>query len=93
MEPVQIPKMIDDPPHVLLWSADEMAPVALGLVIGMFTGNALVLTLLGLAVTKLYRRYRDGHPDGYMLHGLYWTGLMPMKVIGATNPYIRSYLP
>ena len=42
MEPVSIPSYIDDPPHFLLWSADEMAPILLGLVIGIFTGNALV---------------------------------------------------
>ncbi|AGP96709.1 IncF plasmid conjugative transfer pilus assembly protein TraL [Alteromonas mediterranea UM7] len=48
MEPVNIPSYIDDPPHFLLWSADEMAPILLGLVIGIFTGNALVLCLLGL---------------------------------------------
>jgi hypothetical protein len=46
MEPVSIPSYIDDPPHFLLWSADEMAPILLGLVIGIFTGNALVLCLL-----------------------------------------------
>jgi conjugal transfer pilus assembly protein TraL len=40
MEPVSIPSYIDDPPHFLLWSADEMAPILLGLVIGIFTGNA-----------------------------------------------------
>lgn len=57
MEPVNIPSYIDDPPHFLLWSADEMAPILLGLVIGIFTGNALVLCLLGLVTTKLYRRF------------------------------------
>lgn len=36
MEPVSIPSYIDDPPHFLLWSADEMAPILLGLVIGIF---------------------------------------------------------
>nr|WAB22091.1 TraL [Proteus mirabilis] len=56
MEPVSIPSYIDDPPHFLLWSADEMAPILLGLVIGIFTGNALVLCLLGLVTTKLYRQ-------------------------------------
>lgn len=35
MEPVSIPSYIDDPPHFLLWSADEMAPILLGLVIGI----------------------------------------------------------
>lgn len=71
MEPVNIPSYIDDPPHFLLWSADEMAPILLGLVIGIFTGNALVLCLLGLVTTKLYRRFRDGRPDGFILHAIY----------------------
>lgn len=30
MEPVNIPSYIDDPPHFLLWSADEMAPFCWG---------------------------------------------------------------
>jgi conjugal transfer pilus assembly protein TraL len=47
MEPVSIPSYIDDLLHFLLWSADKMAPILLGLVIGIFTGSALVLCLLG----------------------------------------------
>ena len=84
---------IDDPPHFLLWSADEMAPILLGLVIGIFTGNALVLCLLGLVTTKLYRRFRDGRPDGFILHAIYWGGLLPTKAKTIPNPFIRSYLP
>lgn len=85
MEPVNIPSYIDDPPHFLLWSADEMAPILLGLVIGIFTGNALVLCLLGLVTTKLYRRFRDGRPDGFILHAIYWGEADDPKPIGRTN--------
>ncbi|MFT0213086.1 type IV conjugative transfer system protein TraL [Pseudomonas sp. F1_0610] len=76
MEPVSIPSYIDAPPHFLLWSADEMAPI-----------------LLGLVTTKLYRRFRDGRPDGFILHAIYWAGLLPTKAKTIPNPFIRSYLP
>lgn len=93
MEPVEIPSHVDDPPHVLLWSADELAPVAIGLVMGVLTGNAFILTALGLVIAKLYRRFRDNHPDGFFLHVLYWFGLWPTKTRTMPNPYIRRFLP
>lgn len=30
MKPVKIPRRVDEPPHLLLWSADELAPMLLG---------------------------------------------------------------
>ena len=53
----------------------------------------LVLCLLGLVTTKLYRRFRDGRPDGFILHAIYWVGLLPTKAKTIPNPFIRSYLP
>lgn len=92
MEPIEIPRYVDDPPHVLLWSAEEMAPVFLGLAIGMVMGAAFMLFCLGLAVAKIYRRFSDGRPDGYMLHALYWFGFpITGKAMSAPNPYIRRF--
>ncbi len=94
MEPVKIPRRIDDPPHLLLWSADEFAPMLVGLVIGVVLGKALPCFLIGLAVTNLYRRFKDNHPDGYILHMAYWWGLLPAgKARSLPNPYIRRMLP
>ena len=93
VEPVDIPRLIDEPPSVLLWTTDEMAPIMLGLVIGMFTGNVLILTGLGLAVTSLYKRFRDGRPDGYLLHLLYWIGVLPTKAKTIPNPYANHFKP
>ncbi|ALE65099.1 conjugative transfer protein TraL (plasmid) [Salmonella enterica subsp. enterica serovar Typhimurium] len=47
MKPVKIPRRVDEPPHLLLWSADELAPMLLGLTIGVIIGKALICFLGG----------------------------------------------
>lgn len=89
----EIPRHIDEPPHVLLWSAEELAPVAVGLAIGMVIGKALILTVAGLAIAKVYRRFTDGHSDGHLLHALYWYGFLPSRSRTIPNPFARRYLP
>lgn len=89
----EIPRHVDDPPHVLLWSAEELAPVAMGLAIGMVIGEAFVLTLLGLVIANVYRRFNDGHTDGYLLHLIYWFGFLQTRAKTIPNPYARRYLP
>jgi len=93
MKPVSIPRRIDEPPHLLLWTADEFAPMLLGLVIGIVIAKPLPCFLLGLLVTNLYRRFKDNHPEGYLLHLGYWAGLMPSKAKTFKNPYARRFLP
>lgn len=93
MKPVKIARRVDEPPHLLMWSADEIAPMLLGLTVGIVIGKALICFLIGLAVTKLYSRFRDNHPDGVILHLLYWSGLLTTRARCMRNPYIRRFLP
>ncbi|MBC8386325.1 MAG: type IV conjugative transfer system protein TraL [Gammaproteobacteria bacterium] len=93
MQQVRIPSRIDDPPHLLMWSLDEMAPILIGLTFGIFIGQALILTLAGLVLTNFYRRFRDNNPDGYMLHMLYNAGFLPPKGKLMINPYIKRFFP
>lgn len=93
MKPVKIPRRVDEPPHLLLWSADEMAPMLLGLTVGVILGKAFICFILGLLVTNLYRRFRDSHPDGYLLHMIYWGGLLITKSRSLVNPFVRRYFP
>ncbi len=92
MEPVKIPRRIDEPPNILLWTVDELAPPMLGLFIGVLIGHAIPCAFVGLLLTNVYKRYRDGHTDGYFLHILYWVG---WQLQGRCwfNPFIREYLP
>lgn len=93
MEPIKIPARIDDPPHILLWSADELAPMLLGLTFGIFIDKALICTALGFAVTSAYRKFRDNSPDGHLMHILYAWGFMPTKGRSMTNPFSKRYYP
>ncbi|MBY5940571.1 type IV conjugative transfer system protein TraL [Halomonas sp. DP5N14-9] len=93
MEPVRIPSRIDDPIHVLMWSLDEMAPIFAGLILGIAVGQAMIGFGIGLVVTNQYRKYRDNHPDGYLIHIGYWAGLLFTNARSMVNPFIRRFLP
>ena len=93
MKPVTIPGRIDDPPHVLLWSADELVPMLVGLCFGIFIEQALICTAIGFVITSGYRKFRDSSPDGYLLHLLYHYGFLPAKGKSMLNPYIRRLFP
>ena len=93
MEPVAIPQSIDDPIHILLWSADEIVPFMVSMLTGMLIDQFIPGLALGLIAVKFYRRFRDNRPDGYTLHALYWVGLLPSRAQTIPNPYIRRFLP
>lgn len=94
MKPVRIPRRIDEPPHFLMWSADEIAPMLLGLTVGVFIGQVFICLIVGVLVTNFYKKFRDNHPDGFILHLIYWHGFTKQKKNGSMkNPFIRRYLP
>lgn len=93
VEPIIIPKYIDDPITLLIWSADEFVPFAAVLLIGMLIGQLSIALVLSALVIKAYRRFRDNRPDGFPLHAAYWVGLLPSSAISMPNPYIRRFLP
>jgi conjugal transfer pilus assembly protein TraL len=49
--------------------------------------------ILGFVATSFYRRYRDGHPDGYFLHMAYYYLGYPLKGRSFVNPFIKEFLP
>ncbi len=91
MEPVAIPKTIDDPIHFLLWSADEIVPFMVCMLTGMLIDQFIPALAIGAIAVKFYRRFRDNRPDGYTLHAIYWLGLLPSKAITIPNPFIRRF--
>jgi len=93
MEPVNIPVEIDTPQQVLLWSVDEFAPFMLFLVLGNFLNHFFLGLGVGWLVSHLYRRFKNTRPDGYLLHLLYWVGLLPLVGRTMVNPYQREYAP
>lgn len=93
MEPIELPRGLDDAHQILLASTDEMVPFFGMLIAGVLLEQLLTCLLLSVVIIKLFRRFRDNWPDGYLYHRLYWFGLMPLKGYGVLNPYRRLFLP
>lgn len=89
----RMPRSIDEPDQILLWSIDELLPVGilfgLGIVMHQLIG-AIVMIVIFL---KVYRRFRDGRPNGYLTHLAYWYGLAGPQTATVRNPFIRRFLP
>ncbi|AJF08108.1 type IV conjugative transfer system protein TraL [Geoalkalibacter subterraneus] len=93
MEPTKIPTKIDDPHQVLMWSADELVPMMVMITFGVMFERVLIFMLLGWAAVRVYRRYKNSRPDGFILHFFYWVGFLPDKGVTLVNPYKRRFLP
>ncbi len=93
MATLELPRHVDDPPNLLLWRLDDLVPFFLMLVIGILINQAPLFILLGFLAARGYGRFRESRADGFALHALYWSGLMPLRHRTTPNPYIRRYLP
>lgn len=93
MEQVRIPVRADDPPHLLLWSADEILPIVFGLGLGILVNQVLICVVVGIFITNQYKRFRDSHADGYLMHLVYAYGFGFSKSKTMINPFIHTLLP
>ena len=92
MKAIEMPRNLDDPFIVLFWSADELLPGFLMIIVGVLIDQKLLAILAAVALTKVFRKMKEGHPDGFLLHLIYWFGVINLKARTLPNPYIREYL-
>ena len=93
MERVVFPETVDEPPSFLLWRIDDAAVPLLFLCFGMMLNQVVFFVLFGVGMMVFYPRYRDGRPEFYALHAMYWFGFYPARGKGFINPFIRRLLP
>ena len=93
MKPVRIPTRADEPPHLFLWSADEVLPIVGGLGIGILVEQVFACVLVGAIATNLYRRFRDLHSDGYLMHLAYHYGFGFSRSPSMITPFIKKLIP
>ncbi len=74
-KPTKMPDLVDEPIHFLIWQLDEIAMVAIGLVVGIIINSPLIGLTLGYVAKVFYTRIRDGKPRGYFLHRMREIGL------------------
>ena len=93
METVKVPAHVDEPPYLLLWPADEFGMVGLAFVLGFAANLPLIGIALGVGIGMVYRRFRTGRPDGYLLHLAYWVGFASLNSKACSNAFARRWLP
>ena len=93
MKPIFMPRNLDDQFMVFFWSADELLPGFAVFIVGVLIDQKLICLAVALLATKFFRKMKEGNPDGFLLHALYWIGLIGGKHAKTTpNPFIREFL-
>ena len=92
-EPLRIPTKIDEPVQFLLWSSDELIPIMTMMCFGVIMENILFFMAIGYVFMRVYRRFKNRQPEGFLLHVLYWAGFLPQKSRVMVNPFDRRWIP
>ncbi|WP_028865240.1 type IV conjugative transfer system protein TraL [Psychromonas aquimarina] len=78
-ENINVPTMIDEPAHMLIWQWDETLPICIGLIFGIWLDSPVLGMLGGYLATSKYKKIRDDKPRGFYFHMLREYGLYPAK--------------
>lgn len=84
---IAIPRELDDESYFIVFRTSEF-----GLIYGVLTLCLLArswIPLVLLMTLPLVRRFRDRHPDGYIIHALYWWTGFPLNGRSFVNPFAR----
>ncbi|MFZ6765063.1 type IV conjugative transfer system protein TraL [Pseudoroseomonas sp. WGS1072] len=93
MQSIPLPRTVDEPPYFLLWRIDDLFAPCLLMVVGLMFERMMGGLALGLVLSLVYRRFRDGRPENYVLHAIYWSGLWPGRGYSFPNPFARIWWP
>lgn len=89
MQPLKFPQHVDDPPNILFWTADDVAPMFGALAVGMLIEQLLYCFILSLVYVKLMRKYKTNTLKGFGLHMMWYAGAVPL---GNTRVFSDSYI-
>ena len=76
---VSIPKHVDDPPQLLIWSLDEFIIMMGFSVIGALWNMLLPGLIVGMALGKLFRKMQEGALPGLLFHMFWYVGVVSIK--------------
>lgn len=84
MRQIDVPQTLDDPPIVLIFDAHQLGIVIGGMALGILVEQLIIMTIVGAVVSKIYTKYSDGKPAGFVRHALHFRGV-PM--LGRRYPH------
>lgn len=79
MEPIAIPRYIDDQIQILYWELDEVAVFFMCMGLGIMFDMLMPLMLGALVFLYMFQRFKMTHMDGILLHIAYWNGIVKLN--------------
>lgn len=76
-EKILMPDLVDEMDHFLIWQADDIIIMGVGLIVGIAVGSPAFGIALGFLIKNKYVKMRDGNPRGYFFHRLRDMGIIP----------------
>ena len=93
MKPVIIPTRHDDPPWLLFFRLDEIAPFFCLLCVGILTRQLGICLLIGWVFSYTYKKLNAKYPKGFVLHWCYGKGLWLFSVTRTLkDPFNRRFI-
>lgn len=88
---MRIPATIDAPPQFFGKEMDEIAVLALIFVIGIMAAKLGFAIVAMYFISKLYKKFRGGVQENYLMHLLYWWGIYIPDAPSIFNPFIKEF--
>lgn len=92
MKEIPFPQYVDDPKIIGIWTFDQFAIVGIFMIGGVLIGYTWTCIGIGIISTRYIRRMREGMPDGFLLHKIWWMGLLKIEGKSFPNPFQREYI-
>lgn len=90
-EALALPRHVDEPPIMLMWTADEVGSFFFIFIVGFMIEQIILSLVLSYFVVKTVRRFKNIKPNGFLIHMLYWAGVSISEARTLPNPYERQF--
>jgi len=90
-EALALPRHVDEPPIMLLWTSDEIGTFFFLFIMGFMVEQIFIAIICGYFAVKTMRRFKNTRPNGYMVHMMYWVGVSISEARTLPNPYERQF--
>ena len=92
MNSSRFPQHAGDPEILLFLTVDEVIPAGLIIGVGAAIHYLILSVFIAGVVVRLYKKFVESKPRGYLMHRFYLTGLVPKDTRTFINPFVKRII-
>lgn len=92
MDKYYIPKYLDEPTKLIIFTIDELVILVIPILIGLFTDKLLLGLTMGFGLMSLLKKLKGEEGHYFIYHLLYWYVPQLVKLKSTPPSYIRDIL-